>query len=217
VVLPPVPVWIFSRVAISIFSDKYMIISTLGWSILLSWLTRQVLPYAEEPVPGETWRTIFLGNRQKKILSLLMCGLLLFHPSASLMIDAQSRPGGGEEQLWAELPIAVEVSREYLARFRYSPGKDRYIKILDWEAALDRDSDIDAVDDYHSMAALKRNYPFFKIMQGADFLKHYDRFLVLDNKGYRWFELRIKNNPEFKITVLKDDLILVERKSKIIH
>ncbi len=213
VVLPPIPVWIFSRVAVSIFFGKYMIISTLGWSVLLSWLTRQVLPYAEEPVPGETLRTIFLGNRQKKILSLLVCGLLLFPPSASLMTDAQSRPGAGEEQLWVELPIAVEAWDEYLARFRYSPSKDRYIHILDWEAALDRDSTLDAVDDYHSMAALKRNYPFFKIMQGADFLKQYDRFLVLDDKIHRWFELRIKNNPEFKITVLKDDLILVERKS----
>jgi hypothetical protein len=44
VVLPPIPTWIISRTVISVFADKYMILSTLGWSILLSWLIWRALP-----------------------------------------------------------------------------------------------------------------------------------------------------------------------------
>lgn len=36
VILPPIPVWIISKIWLSIFLNVYMILSTLGWSILLS-------------------------------------------------------------------------------------------------------------------------------------------------------------------------------------
>jgi hypothetical protein len=69
-----------------------------------------------------------------------------------------------------------------------------------------------AIDDYHTMAAYKRHYPYFNIMEGDRLLQAYDRFMILDDfKNFRWFELKIRPDARVKFTRLSDTLILVEK------
>jgi hypothetical protein len=58
-------------------------------------------------------------------------------------------------------------------------------------------------------------------MQNQDFLKKYDRFLVLNETDQKWFEWRVQNHPKYKVkslgiveegAVSPLELFLVERK-----
>jgi uncharacterized membrane protein len=212
VVIPPIVVWIISRLMISVFEEVYMIPSTLGWSILLTWLVQVVLPCPKDSISGKPWRNFFLGNRQEATLSMLILCIFMFPPASSLIKKAEARPGSNIEQVYADIPVVVEYRGDYLPIYFYSYNSNRYYFILDLEVALNKESCIVEVDSYYEAAAIKRHYHFFNVMHTTEFIRRYSRFLILHDNLHKWFELRIKNNPDFTFVFLKDDLILVERK-----
>lgn len=213
VVMPPLIAWLFSRLFFSIFQARYMIPSTLGWSILFAYLLYNCLPVTGEPREGKkTLRELVGRNHQTLILSIFWFIFLLFLPIFSFLKGFDHKPGSLEDHLYKDTPIVTHSANSYLTRFFYSPLKDRYIFLLDWDVALDKKNQTWAIDDYHTMAAFRRNYPYFNIMEGSRFLQQHHRFIILDDfKNFRWFELKIRPDPLFKFTRLSDTLILVER------
>ena len=123
------------------------------------------------------------------------------------------KPGSLEDHLAKDVHIVTHSANSYLTRIFYSPLKDRYVFLLDWDVALDKKNQSWAIDDYHTMAAFKRNYPaYFKIMEGDKFLQKHDKFIILDDfKNFIWFEHKIRPDANLKFTWLSDTLILVEK------
>jgi hypothetical protein len=145
--------------------------------------------------------------------------VLVIHPIIrAWSLPIEQFPGANDGKYgYGNLPIVTPHSHDFMKRFHYSPERQRYFFILDWEAALDIKSGLFSPQEYKAMDALKRDYhKVFQdnIIQVWDFLKMHDRFLVLAYLNYqrectphdfhcpRWLELRIKNNPAYKITAL---------------
>jgi len=52
------------------------------------------------------------------------------------------------------------------------------------------------------LLGLQRHYPDLNIVSTSDFLAAHDRFLVLDWDESSWAELRVKENENYRSTVL---------------
>lgn len=228
----PILAWVISHTIEPIFINRYMIPTELSWTILLAaLLSRIILPISmlSENVSAKLGSLRLLIST-KILLVLGLTVILLLHPVhyASKFPERQV-PGLNDGSYgYNGLPIAMEFSHPFLQRFQYSPERSRYFFILDWYAALDKASGLFSPGEYKTMHALKRNYPrlFRKnILQGEEFLNIHERFLVLDydnNCSYkdvvcpRWFETRIKNNPQYKVKKIGIvdgmNLVLVEAK-----
>jgi hypothetical protein len=234
----PVLVWIISRTIKPILVDRYMIPSTLSWSILLAYLSsRIILPNTllSKRISGKLTTFRFLASKQSSILLLMLIVVLLIHPVIyAKSLSEEQLPGLNDDKYgYRDLPIVAQFSHDFIKRFHYSPERNRYFFILDWQAALDSRSGLFSPQEYKTMDALKRNYPSVfhnNIVQIEDFLKTHNRFLVLDYLDYdkkctsqdfhcpRWLEMRIKSSSNYKITPLGviegRELLLVESKTR---
>lgn len=194
----PVVAWIISRTLESIFVSRYMIPITISWSILLTYLSSRIFPSVVASKIYGSSSSKRLIVKQKISLIMLMVFLVTYPILYAKSYGTQQLPGLKDDSYgYTELPIAVESPHVYLPRFYYSPKPNRYFFILDWQAALDKGNLLNSTVDYKVMEALKQNYPAQNIVQGKDFLDRYNRFLVLDEDGRRWFEMRIKNNHKY--------------------
>jgi hypothetical protein len=167
------------------------------------------------------------------VLLLALMAILLMHPiTYAWNVPKEHFPGVNDGKYgYSNLPIVTPFSHDFMKRFHYSPERQRYFFLLDWEAALDIRSWRVSPQMYKVMDALKRDYHKVfdgNIIQIWDFLRMHDRFLVLDDADYQrkrrpqdsrragWLEIRIKESPDYKITAfgLVDDrqLSLVEKK-----
>lgn len=199
----------------------------LGWCVLLvALLARLPLPAG---VPADAFRPPFRLRRDTPVLILaVLTATTLLAPLqyARGFPRTELPPLGSDQQTGAGLPIAFEFSHVFLQRFHYSRDRDRYVFILDWDAALDGNSGLFSPGEYKTMEALRRNYPALfrdRIVDGADFLRSHRRFLVL-NYGAgctssskicpQWFEIRIEKNEQYSKRRLGSvdgmDLVLVE-------
>jgi hypothetical protein len=89
---------------------------------------------------------------------------------------------------------------------------------LDWDSALDVNNSLYATGDYKVLAAIKKYYPYYNIIQSKEFLSKNNRFLVYDDEVYnRWAEIRIKADSNYKWTFLKDKFILVEKNNNTLQ
>jgi hypothetical protein len=222
----PAGVWIISRTVKPLFVDRYMIPGALGWCILLAYLcSRIVLPPEDERVRT----SVRMGSRA---LLLALTAILLVHPITSAWtMPKKEFPGVSDGKYgYSDLPIVTSSSLDFMKRFHYSPERQRYFFLLDWEAALDTKSRRASTGEYKTKDALKREYHEVfdaNIVQVWDFLRTHDRFLVLDadyqrectSEDFRcatWLDIRIKKSPDYKISALGqvDDkqLFLVEKK-----
>jgi hypothetical protein len=210
----PLGVWIVSHTIKPLFILRYMIPSVLGWSILLAYL------YSRISWPGESGGWAGVSERRLSTVPLLaLTVILLINPIAyAWSRKKEPFPGANDGKYgYSNLPIVAPFSHDFMKRFHYSPERERYFFILDWEAALDVKSGRFSPQEYKAMDALKRDYPKVfddHIIQVSDFLKMHDRFLVLDYANYqrkctaedfhcsRWLEMRIKDNPDYKVTAL---------------
>lgn len=143
---------------------------------------------------------------------------------------------------YRDLPMVVQRSGRFLERAYYAPDRDRYYFVLDEEAAMTDVSGRFGPQEYKHMAAYKRNYSALlgdHILPSDEFLRRFDRFLVLDYASYdeacpsrvfglaqarewkgmhcpQWVEMRLLGNPAFTVTHLGDvwgeAVLLVERK-----
>jgi Dolichyl-phosphate-mannose-protein mannosyltransferase len=230
-IVVPVLIWIISRTVKPIFIDRYMIPSTISWSILLSYLCSRIV---------YNIAINFLAIAQKVILLLALTAVLLVYPItyANSLPKAQL-PGLNDNKYGhKDLPIVVQSSHDFLQRLQYSPYRNRYFFILDWQAAVDSSSGLFPTQEYKHLKALKRNYPelFQNITKSGNFINKYQRFLVLDDVNYtkkckieprweniscpRWLEMRILNNPTYKVKALgkiefkKNQMLLIEKIEK---
>ena len=223
----PIFAWIVSRTIKPIFWDRYMIPSTISWAILLAYFTSRIICNN---------RFNFSPNFINfKLLEIAIIAILLINPvSKANSFSRQNLPGLNDGKYgYKELPIVTQSAHDFSTRFHYSPERNRYFYILDWQAALDIKSGQFATQSYKTMEALKRNYAVFQesIMNGKEFIKKHKIFLFLADINYqkcnsgrrikdvacpRWLEMQIMSKPQYKVTDLgqidQRKLLLVEQK-----
>jgi hypothetical protein len=176
-----------------------------------------------------------LIRMQVPILLSGLAAILLINPIRyANSFSKEQLPGLNDKEYgYRQLPIVVEFSHDFVKRYHYSPQKNRYHFVLDWQAAVDSESGLFPPQEYKHLDALKRNYnEIFQenIIQNDDFLNKFDHFLVLNYFDYdkkctleprsenfycpRWLEMRIISNPHYKVQVIGDidssRLLLVE-------
>jgi hypothetical protein len=223
--LVPVFVWIISRTVKPIFWDRYLIPSVLSWSILFAHLFSRFISnsISSKKFFKKLGTSTFFIAMRSSILLLGLTAVLLVQPiryAKSLQIEQP--PGFNDNKYgYTELPIAMQFSHDFLTRLHYSPERDRYFFILDWQVALDSTSGLFPPQEYKHLEALKRSYPkLFKnnIIQSQEFIRMYNRFLVLTYTDHtrkctlekkienvhcsRWLEMRIMSNSHYKVAPL---------------
>jgi len=222
----PIGAWIITATLKPILNDRYIIPTiTLSWPILLSYLICRVVPAPtnSRKFDNLTQRIIVLSSNFRAITLSVLTVFLLAHPIsyAKKNADYLQRPGGNDASYgYIELPIAMEAGHDFLPRFYYSSKPSRYFHILDWETAVNNIGSAYATGDYVHLQALSKNYPFIQSVQSRDFLRKYDRFLVLNEQDQKWFEVRVANNPDYQTKQLGSEqganglleLFLVERR-----
>ncbi|GET35664.1 glycosyltransferase family 39 protein [Microseira wollei] len=219
----PVFVWIISLTIKPIYWYRYMIPSTLSWSILIAYLASCIIsPGVRVRLNIFNWEIFrFLFTKKTSILLLTLATILLVNPILyGKNLSKEELPGSNDDKYgYKELPIVTQISHDFIKRIHYSPNRSRYFFILDWQSAVDNSSGRFTPGEYKNLDALKRNYPEVfqnNIILSQDFLKMYNRFLVLDYLNYnqkctledffcpRWLEMRILNNSSYKVTSIGD-------------
>ena len=192
IVLVPVVVWFFSRQFKSVFWDRYMIPSTLGWAIVLSFICEELgmgVGGTEESRPREV-----TGR-------LLLTALLVFPIFHALMHPRIPRPDA--ERFPASLqglPIALQTPHVFLPRMYYLGASNNYYYVLDWEASKDPRSDRGSNIDDQSVDGTRRYYPLPHVVSTAEFLALSPRFLYFDQHMSAWLDIRIRESGQYKLT-----------------
>ncbi|GET35667.1 glycosyltransferase family 39 protein [Microseira wollei] len=198
----PVLAWIITLTIKPMLNDRYIIPTiAISWPILLAYLSSRL--FADFTSIKLSWNNLLI-NKQK-IFFLMLTIILIFHPiyHAKKLGYSSPKPGINDARYgYTELPIAMEAGHDFLPRFYYSPKPSRYFHILDWETALKNTDSAFATGDYTHLSALKRQYPLINSIQSQEFIKKYDRFLVLNEKDQKWFEWRIQNHPKYEVKSL---------------
>ena len=206
--LVPCAAWIITVTLRPLLNDRYIIPTiTLSWSILLTLLTSRMIPDFQgfrRIAKATSKNRVHSFNLRATILSAFALGLLVHPISYAMKFSAYSqKPGANDANYgYIDLPIAMEAGHDFLPRFYYAEKPSRYFHILDWDTAIKNAESRFATGDYVHLEALSRNYPFIQSIQSTAFLRRYGRFLVLNEEDQKWFEARIKNNPEYKIRQL---------------
>lgn len=204
VLLPPLAAWVVSRLVVPLFLDRYFLPGIIGWAMLLS----MVAQFAAEPLTGHAAK----GDRAWPrfavawgvvLLMALVPVLLVVHKVQwrGFQISGIHAPRG--------LPVVAESAHAYLLRCHYDKERTWFF-VLDREVALDDGSPLGASTENVTMANLKKYFPYYNIEQSAEFLRKHDRFLVLRDHRYQWFEKRILRNESYRTTDLGLGLVLVE-------
>ncbi|HBE17708.1 MAG TPA: hypothetical protein DDW51_08855 [Cyanobacteria bacterium UBA11367] len=216
----PILIWTISLTVKPIFIDRYLIPSTISWSILLAYLSSRIFPsYLLERRVDLHFLNKFLAIAQRQIIFLGLTIILLVFPIRyANSLPKEQLPGLNDRQYGNKnLPIVVQASHDFLQRLQYSPDRHRYFFILDWQAAVDNSSGLFTPQEYKHLEALKRHYPelFQNVTKSDTFINEYEHFLVLDSVDYnkkctlepnwdniscpRWLEMRILHNPDYKV------------------
>ncbi|HBE21829.1 MAG TPA: hypothetical protein DDW51_30650 [Cyanobacteria bacterium UBA11367] len=205
-IVVPVLAWIITLTIKPMLNDRYIIPTiAISWPILLAYLSSRLFPNFTLYRQDEklSWNNLF--NKKHTIVFLILTAILIIHPiyHAKKLGYSSPKPGINDARYgYTELPIAMEAGHDFLPRVHYSSNPNRYFHILDWEIALKNTDSAFATGDYTHLSALKRQYPVINSIQSQDFIKKYDRFLVLNEKEQKWFEWRIKNNPQYEVKSL---------------
>lgn len=189
IVLVPLALWIVSRLARSVFWDRYMIPSTIGWAIILSFLCEELGLGL-----GST------GGIGPWVLPALFLAFPLFqallHPRLPLP-NRERLPTGLQG-----LPIAVQTPHTFLPRMYYLGTNNNYYYVLDWEASVDPRSQPGSNIYDQTVDGLRRFYAFSHVVDSADFLAEHPRFLYLDQHENAWLDLRLRSNAQYKLTLI---------------
>ncbi|MEJ7827785.1 MAG: hypothetical protein WKF91_06310 [Segetibacter sp.] len=245
----PVVVFIISRTIKPIFLDRYLIPSALGYAVLLTYMSSRLISI---PAPAILLNRT-LGKKRRiagfslVAAGLLVIGLLLREPiQTAKYYPLQKVPGHLDGTLgFTNLPMILRNSHEFLQREFYSPTRERYFFILDWEAASDIRSGAWAPQEFKHLTALKRNFPqrFKNVQATEDFLGKYDRFLVMTYSDTlrkcplvpfgmstatfaqnlhcpQWVTMRLLHNIAYKVTTvgtIENNPVLLVEKLKAMH
>jgi hypothetical protein len=122
----------------------------------------------------------------------------------------------------ADRPVVAGWQEDFSKLMRFSHDPTRYYFLLDWTAAVAGPRGF--VLDYHLMKAYRDNGYYAKNIQDSQaFLCSHSDFLVLDVGGHSWFDMTIRNMPQFEWKVVdafetpeaKRTLIAVHKKSNL--
>ncbi len=237
----PVATWLISRIWRPIFLDRYVMPSIITYCIVLAHFTSRYLagPREQMDVPASRMNQYSraTGRISQAMLATLVLASLI-NPLSVGSGPSPARPDSGDAAMGhAELPIVVQSSQAFLQRWHYAEQRARYYFILDRESAMDEASGRFGSQEYKHLDAFQRNYPGgvgTHILQSEEFLRRFDRFLVLDAAEYdrscptavrgfgtvghcpQWVERRLLRNPAYRVTNLgpiggTDAMLLVER------
>jgi len=193
----------------SIFLDRYMIGSTLGWAILIAYLAEKTA----FPVAPSASELRYRWNSGLMILTTLailiaavspLVGVVNYHKD---VITSHGTPV--ENRYYPDLPIVVESPGLFLTDFLRREGRDYYY-LLDWDAAINSKNQHET-NDFKLMSAIKEHYPELKIVNFDDFLSVHERFLMIEDESRNWSNFRVERNSSFNCTPLLRWLKLVER------
>jgi hypothetical protein len=231
--LVPVFIWIVSRVIRPLYWDRYFIPSTLAWTVFLAFLTSRIISV---PISAKTYKNRLTGFDFAKSLAVIIVLIallshILYHPiSYAKIYNKQELPGLQDDTYgYNNLPVVIQFSHKFFTRFHYSSVRDRYYFILDWEVAIDENSGSFSTQEYKHLDAIRRNYSHIfskNVLSTEEFLKRYNRFLVLDYIDYtqkcpssyhcpQWVEKRLLEDGNYHVEHLRniggDALLLVEK------
>jgi hypothetical protein len=101
----------------------------------------------------------------------------------------------------ADRPVVAGWQEDFSKLMRFSHNPARYYFLLDWPAAVAGPRGF--VLDYHLMMAYRDNGYYAKnIRDSQAFLCSHPDFLVLDVEGHSWFDMAIRNRPQFEWRVV---------------
>jgi hypothetical protein len=207
IVLVPLALWIFSQVSRSVFWDRYMIASTLGWAIILSFLCEELGLGATED--GGSGAGSESGGRFERgqFSPWLLLGLILAFPLFHALLHPRI-PRPNAERLPASLaglPIALQTPHAFLPRMYYLGTNNNYYYVLDWEASSDPHSKPGASINDQTVDGLRRFYSLSHVVNSPDFLSQHQRFLYFDQHVNAWFDLRVRQSGQYKLTLIPRD------------
>lgn len=220
----PIAMWLFSLIVRPAFWDRYLLPSVLAWPVLFASLFSllSINLFNFHSILKKLGIYHFFYSAKFSILLVTLSGILLILPVYdSIKAYPKQMPGENDYQAgYAHLPIVVLFSHDFLERMYYSPQKERYHMVLDWEVAVDSTSGLIAPQFHKHLEAWKRNYPAVfgnNISYTEEFLSKHSQFLVVGfswqcdpekklENGFceRWLNMRLANNPQYKVTTLKD-------------
>jgi hypothetical protein len=195
-------VFAFSRVAVSLFLDRYLLPAGLGMTVVLADFVSRICTRAP------TDRTELIATRFG--FGAIAVVFILFPIYRAITFQTIPRPGVQLGTMTfsgrpvTDLPVAVEANLEYLPLVYYAqPGASPYFFILDWETAIDPHSDIGAPMANKAMQVFRRQHYYADgIVESATFLCAHDRFAVIDGPRHLWLERRVLNDTAFSSTVV---------------
>jgi hypothetical protein len=190
-------VFLFSRITVSLFLDRYFLPAAIGWCIILADLATRAYETTRSPAV-EAWPVRFGWGA-------LLALLLVYPVYRAVSADRIPKPGSELNGITVAgkpvtaLPIAVESALLFLPLIHYAPSDNSpYFFVVDWEAALDSHSSPSATIETKGMRVFRRQGFFAEhIVEGTTFLCEHPLFAVLDGAHYQWAERRVLNDSAF--------------------
>jgi len=201
--------WSRQRGHASIFLERYMLPTLLGWAILLAHLAhRALLPRHD---PRRRWLTRGLVYLQAIAATAFIGHGVWKGTHDFLFVTKQEQPPEILARIPAHHPLVVEHIHDFLQWHFYSPQRSRYLFIIDVKAGIQEGGG--GPLNHRIMAALKRRFPdqFAEAIPTGEFLATASDFSVRPSSGCQWLPLRLEHNPNFVIERMSDDLWHVRR------
>jgi hypothetical protein len=189
----PVFIWFISRAIRPIFFDRYMILSILGWSVLLAFVCSRLFNTCEWSVDSQSKTYSWIKLVRVVPISLFIIFMLAkpvvfgLDPPPNLKTGLFGIDDNDNRMGFRQLPIAINDSDTFMERNYHSAHPERYYFILDKAAAMDPTSGQFGVQSYKHMDAWKRVYPnrfSRQVLTSDEFLAKFNKFLVIDFPDY---------------------------------
>lgn len=193
----------------SMFLERYMLASLLGWAILLAHLAHRALLIRHRPgLRKITWAltavqiiatALFVAENVRTTVKMARRNTREPMPP-----DILANAPGNEQ-------VVVEHIHEFMRWHFYSPQPARFVFLLDPEVGQKEKGG--AVLNHDILAALKRHFPakFKGVMPTEEFLRTASSFYVRPYEGFLWTPTRLEHNSAFTIERKSQDLLHVER------
>lgn len=189
---PPIVIAILSLGNSSFFVDRYFLPSVIGSATIVASLL------------DERLRSVRV-NLALTAVWLLLFSALLSWPIVSIGKVEDNRFQVIDKNIPGGLPVIVAEANVFLPLDYLSRRPDHpYYYVLDWESALQSTSRGATVDYKLMRNARDSGYHSGRILEGALALCQFDRFLVVQNEGFAWFQTRVFSNPDYQIEHLGD-------------
>ena len=191
-------IFVFSRVAVPVFLDRYLLPAILGWAVIVAHACRSIRTPHLAAGPGDRKRGI--------LRAMLYAGLALYPIGYAFSLPRASRPAVSVGAGLDSLPVVVEAGHDFWPLEHYSGGPgNRYRFLLDWPLALDSANFPGAVQEYKLLSLYKREgYIGTAVEDGATFLCSEPRFLVVDRPEFKLFEKRVASDSAFTWSTVGD-------------